>query len=368
MVRTTSVKPSWAPHVIPALGPGVFQLGGAQFLPQIGDIAFRLVQVCLVAGCLVQPVCRIEQLVVEVAGAVEAAGVTVVVYRIAGACGSDLEDVFRMLQVGAPLTFPDFSVQGAVPCRQGSRHFSEYGGAALGCLIIRTGVGTALPHAVGIQLHRSPPGMILLPVAHLEHDLVPQVACRQVIQHKAQVVDVVLHLAACLNAVPILVQPPRQHGRRIRHGQIEFHMVAGIVPATVNKIIGGSVRTPFHPVPRRQMPCLLALVKIQGHLQSGGVVDVRRCPMQTGVLYRQTACCPCKDRPRAGKTDDALVHWFILPYFSCRQPSAAFGIPLLRIGSYRPIQDKYAISFAKSQGCRMLLLHSSKRTPHSCIK
>ena len=127
-------------------------------------------------------------------------------------------------------------------------------------------------HAVFQQLHRPPPGVIHLSVAHLINGGVALVTGGEIVQHKGEVVHIGFHFAGLFQPVRVLVQSPRQHGSGIRHRQIELDMVAGIVPAAGDFVGHGGIGTPLHFVPFRKRSCLLTFIKVHGLLESLGVI------------------------------------------------------------------------------------------------
>ena len=108
--------------------------------------------------------------------------------------------------------------------------------------------------------------MIHLPVAHLVYGGVTLVTGGEVVQHKGEVVYIGLHFAGLFQTVRVLIQSPRQHGGGVCHGQVELHVVAGIIPAAGDFVRHGGVGTPFHLVPVRERTCLLALIEVEGLL------------------------------------------------------------------------------------------------------
>ena len=109
-------------HIVPAHSPGVFQLIRTQLFSQIGDIRGRLVQIGLLAGGNVQPVCRIEQLVIEVGRTVESAGIAVVVVVVAPGLVRQPEEILGVFQIVAGLVAP--ALEGARPGSQRRRHLA----------------------------------------------------------------------------------------------------------------------------------------------------------------------------------------------------------------------------------------------------
>ena len=63
-----SVKEQTALHcIVPALFPRIFHLVRAKLLAEIRNVAFRLAEIRLIAGCDIEPVCSVKKLVIEVA-------------------------------------------------------------------------------------------------------------------------------------------------------------------------------------------------------------------------------------------------------------------------------------------------------------
>ena len=264
-------------HVVPAHAPRIFQFVRAQFLSQIGDVGSRLVQIGLLAGGDVQPVCRVEQFVIEVGRTVESAGITIIIGFVAPCFVCQPEQVLGVFQIVAGLVAS--ALEGTGAGRQCRRHFTADSGVR--SAEYGSGFGVVCPvvlHAVFQQLHRPPPGVIHLSVAHLINGGVALVTGGEIVQHKREVVHIGFQFAGLLQPVRVLVQSPRQHGSGIRHRQIELDMVAGIVPAAGDFVGHGGIGTPLHFVPFRKRPCLLAFIKVHGLLECLGVVGgkVRR--------------------------------------------------------------------------------------------
>ena len=116
--------------------------------------------------------------------------------------------------------------------------------------------------------------MVIGTVADLEYNGIALVAAHEIVHDVFEIIDVILHLTGLFHAVRVLVQTPRQHGSGICHREIEFHMVAGIVPAAVDLVNDVGVTLPLDTVPLRQIASLLALVEKERHLQRLGVVGV----------------------------------------------------------------------------------------------
>ena len=156
---------------------------------------------------------------------------------------------------------------------------TENSGAAIGGFEDFTGcfIGIALiGHAVFIKLDRTPPCMVHRAVADLKDDLIAEVAGFEVVHHEFKVVDIGVQLAALLQTIGVLVQTPSHHGSGERHGKVEFHMVAGIVPAALNLVDHGGISSPLDSVPFGQRACLLAFVEEEIFLKGFGVVGVIR--------------------------------------------------------------------------------------------
>ena len=256
-------------HVVPAHAPRIFQFVRAQFLSQIGDVGSRLVQIGLLAGGDVQPVCRVEQFVIEVGRTIESAGITIIIGFVAPCFVCQPEQVLGVFQIVAGLVAS--ALEGTGAGRQCRRHFTADSGVC--SAEYGSGFGVVCPvvlHAVFQQLHLS--------VSHLINGGVALVTGGEIVQHKGEVVHIGFQFAGLLQPVRVLVQSPRQHGSGIRHRQIELDMVAGIVPAAGDFVGHGGIGTPLHFVPFRKRPCLLAFIKVHGLLESLGVVGgkVRR--------------------------------------------------------------------------------------------
>ena len=248
-----------------------------------------------------------EQLVIEVRGAVEAAGIAVVVCVIASGLVGEGKDVLCMGEVAVRIGA--LILEGTVAGSQRRSHLAADSGVCPAqhgsCLVV---VCAVVLHAVLQQLYRPPPGVIHLSAAHLIDHGVALIAGGEVVQHEGEVVHVGLHLSGALHAVRILVQSPCQHGGGVRHGQVEFDVVAGIVPAACDLIAQRGVGTPFHTIPGRQRSGLLAFVKVQGLLQGFRIV------LGIGGGGRQRTCAGHSagaqtDRQKKSGESVSFVHW-----------------------------------------------------------
>ena len=261
-------------HIVPAHAPCVLQFRGLLLLAEVGDIVVLAeIQILLLAGCHVQPVGRIEQIVIECGD--------LVIRLLCGIVPDGAKLIGTVEQVDGVLQiFRSLFRLGVLEV--------QITGAECGCHVclngtVLTGVIRPLRLALHqlvlchIDLGRAPPYVVERAVADHVDDVAATVAAHQIVQCKLEVILVHGALACLFHAVAVLQQTPSQQCCRIGVGQGEFQVDAGIKPAAGHIVVGHAVRTPRNLVPVRLHAALLHLVKKHRLLQSLTIIIGRGC-------------------------------------------------------------------------------------------
>ena len=256
-------------HIVPAHAPCVLHFAGLFFLAQVRDIVgLAQIQILLLAGCHVQPVCRIEQVIIECGDLIVRLFLRVIAdgTQLVGTV-EQVNGVFQIFLCLFRLGVLEVQIAGA-ECR---RHVGLNAAVLTG--IVRT-LGFALHQFVLVHIHfgRAPPYVVERAVADHIDNVVTLIAAHQIIQCKLEIVLIHGTLASLFHTVAVVQQTPAQQCCGVRIGQCEFQVISGIKPAACHIVVGHAVRTPADFVPVRLFAALLHLVEKHRLLESLSIV------------------------------------------------------------------------------------------------
>ena len=292
-------------HIVPAHTPGVLHFAGLLFLAQVRDIVgLAEIQVLLLAGCHIQPVCSIEQVIVECGDLVVGLFLRVVAdgTQLVGTV-EQVNGVFQVFLCLFRLGILEIQIAGG----KRSRHVCLDAAVLTG--VVRA-LGLALHQLVLIHIHfrRTPPDVVEGTFADHVYDVVALVAAHQIIQRKLEVVLVHGALTSLVYAVAVVQQTPAQERCGIRIGQRKLQMVAGVEPAARHIVVCHTVRAPADLVPVRLDAALLYLVEKHRLLECFSVIVFAVAVRSSDHGARNSGCDPGKRQHSGGNPGNPLLH------------------------------------------------------------
>ena len=317
-------------HIIPAHAPCVLHFAGLFFLAQIRDIVgLAQIQILLLTGCHVQPVCRIAQVIIECGDLIVRLFLRVIAdgTQLVGTV-EQIDGVFQIFLCLFRLGVLEVQIAGA-ECR---RHVGLNAAVLTG--IVRT-LSFALHQFVLVHVHfgRAPPYVVERAVADHIDNVVTLIAAHQIIQCKLEVVLIHGTLTSLFHTVAVVQQTPAQQCCGVRIGQCEFQVISGIKPAACHIVVGHAVRTPADFVPVRLFAALLHLVEKHRLLESLSIIVLA---VSSGHRCRENCRSHSGHCQHCGRNRrDPLLHrQSILPFQKMLLLLQAKNCPIIFIISY----------------------------------